>query len=357
MALNYKPDDILSTAEEAVSDSSYLVDPMLSGFHFIDPNNPSAEWDVQYGKGSFCYSFAIKKDKQVKCLRVWKDDKIRLASLEHIKQVSDCFNKYNIEYVIGYTYIERAIRLKNGIVIPAILMDWVNGDTLIDYVKINRNNSSKIRQLSNNFLSMCQYHDKHAMAHGDLSGGNIIVKPDGNICLIDYDSFYYHEFGSSIPEYTKGTPGYQHRERLYGISKHSIDKSTDNFSRLVIYLSLISIAADPKLFNPLLDECLLFHKGDLQSRERLLASESYKKLSLIKNNEIQINHRELVKAIDGPLSQVKSIVDINNCSPLAITVYTKASFCGQCGHGFGKDNLTDNYCPICGMKRETINES
>ena len=355
MVLNYKPDDILKTAEAAVTDSSCWVDPILEGYHFIDPNNPYAEWDVQYGKGSFCYSFAIKKGVQVKCLRVWKDDKIRLACLEHIKRVSDCFNKYNIEYVIGYTYIERAIRLKNGTVIPAILMDWVNGDTLIDYVKINRNNPTKIRQLSNSFLSMCQYHDKYHMAHGDLSAGNIIVRPNGKICLIDYDSFYYHEFGSSIPEYTKGTPGYQHHERLNGISKNYIDKNIDNFSRLVIYLSLISIAADPKLFNPLLDECLLFQKGDLQSRESLLVSETYKKLTVIKNDEIQINLRELVKAIDGPLSQVKSIVDINNSSPLGITIDTKASFCGRCGHEFGKNNITDDYCPMCGMKREVIN--
>lgn len=357
MALNYKPDDILSTAEAAVSDSSYWVDSILKGYHFINPSNPYAVWDVQYGKGTFCYSFAIKKGEDVKCFRVWKDDRIRLACLEHIKRVSDCFNKYNIKYVIGYTYIERAIRLKNGIVIPAILMDWVNGDTLIDYVKNNRNNPSKIRQLSNSFLSMCQYHDEHHMAHGDLSAGNIIVRPDGKICLIDYDSFYYHEFGSSIPEYTKGTPGYQHQERLNGTGQHNIDKSTDNFSRLVIYLSLISIAADPQLFNPQFDECLLFQKGDLLSRESLLASEIYKKLTFIKNDEIQIILKELVKAIDGPLSQVKSIVDIKKSFSHEFSVEIKAPYCGRCGHEFGINNLTDDYCPICGTKREIINES
>ena len=140
-------------------------------------------------------------------------------------------------------------------------------------------------------------------------------------------------------------------------SKNYIDKNIDNFSRLVIYLSLISIAAEPQLFNPLLDECLLFQKGDLQSRENLLVSETYKKLTVIKNDEIHLYLRELVKAIDGPLSQVKSIVDINNYSSLGITIDIKACFCGRCGHEFGENNLTDDYCPICGMKREIINES
>ena len=310
MVLNYKPEDILSTAEAAVYDSSCLADPILKSFHFIDPNNPYAEWDVQYGKGTFCYSFAVKNDEQVKCLRVWKDDKIRLACLEHIKRVSDYFYKNNIEYVIGYTYIERAIRLKNGIFIPAILMDWVNGDTLIDYVKKYRNNPSKIRQLSNSFLSMCQYHDKNRMAHGDLSAGNIIVQPDGKICLIDYDSFYVPEFGPSIPEYTKGTPGYQHPERLKRTGKQYIDKNTDSYSQLVIYLSLLVIAEEPQLFNPLLDDIILFTKGDMQSRHSLLNSDVYKKVSKIQNNKIKFLLEELVEAIGEPLSKVRSITEI-----------------------------------------------
>ena len=310
MVLNYKPEDILSTAEAAVYDSSCLADPILKGFHFIDPNNPHTEWDVLYGKGAFCYSFAVKNGEQVKCLRVWKDDKIRLSCLEHIKRVSDYFSKNNIEYVIGYTYIERAIRLKNGIFIPAILMDWVNGDTLIDYVIKNQNNPSKIRQLSNSFLSMCQYHDKNRMAHGDLSAGNIIVQPDGKICLIDYDSFYVPEFGPSIPEYTKGTPGYQHPERLKRTGKQYIDKNTDSYSQLVIYLSLLVIAEEPQLFNPSLDDIILFTKGDMQSRHSLLNSDVYKKVSKIQNNKIKFLLEELVEAIGEPLSKVRPITEI-----------------------------------------------
>ncbi len=351
MALNYKPNDILCTAEGAVNDNSCFVDPALKGYHCIDPHNPSAEWDVQYGKGTFCFSFAIKKGEQLKCLRVWKDDNLRLRGLDHIKRVSDCFNHYKINYVRGYSYIERAVQLNNGVVIPAVLMDWVNGSTLIDYVRDNYRNSTAIHELANSFFSMCQYHKKYSMAHGDLSAGNIIVLPSGDICLIDYDSFYFHEFGSSIPEYTKGTSGYQHHERLDSKTPKNISKSTDFFSQIVIYLSLIAIAAEPKLFDPMSDECLLFSGGDLQSRENFLNSNIYKKVLAVKDKEVQRLLQELVRSIGCSLSEVRSLVDLINSEPLALLA-DKANYCGKCGYHF--NNQTDDFCPMCGTKREEL---
>ncbi|MBQ8438022.1 MAG: hypothetical protein IJX21_04645 [Alistipes sp.] len=103
MTLNYKPNDILCAAEAAVNDNSCFIDPVLEGYHCIDPHNESAEWDVQYGKGTFCFSFAIQKGEQFKCLRIWKDDNLRLKGLDHIKKVSDLFSNYKIDYVRGYS--------------------------------------------------------------------------------------------------------------------------------------------------------------------------------------------------------------------------------------------------------------
>lgn len=308
MALIYKPEDILAATEAAVNDSSYFVDPVLKGFHCIDPKIDGLEWDVQYGKGTFCYSFAIIKDKQLKCLRVWKEDSKRLMFIDHIKRVSECFNQYNIEYVIGYSYIERAIRLKNGIVLPAVLMDWVNGDTLIDYIRANYRNLSAIHRLANEFLSMCQYHQRYSMAHGDLSDGNIIVRSDGKICLIDYDSFYYHGFGSSISTYTKGTEGYQHPDRLKKTGQQVVDYRTDYFSQLVIYLSLLAIADNPKLFNPDGDY-ILFQRSEMANVSSFTGCSTYKKVAQSSNPEVRRLLSELRTALGGRLEDVRSIVD------------------------------------------------
>lgn len=350
MTLNYKPNDILCAAEAAVNDNSCFIDPVLEGYHCIDPHNESAEWDVQYGKGTFCFSFAIQKGEQFKCLRIWKDDNLRLKGLDHIKKVSDLFSNYKIDYVRGYSYIERAVKLDNGVIIPAVLMDWVKGSTLIDYVRKNYRNSTAIQELANKFFSMCQYHKKYSMAHGDLSAGNIIVQPSGDICLIDYDTFYFHDFGPSILEYTKGTPGYQHHERLDSKEDININSCTDYFSQIVIYLSLIAIAAEPKLFDPLSDECLLFQRGDLQSQQNLLNSSIYKKVSAIKNEEVQRLLWELVKSIGGPLVEVRSLVDLK--SELNIHLAAKADYCGKCRYHF--NNQTDDFCPMCGTRREEL---
>lgn len=307
MALIYKPEDILAATEAAVNDSSYFIDPVLKGFHCIDPEIGGLDWDVQYGKGTFCYSFAITNDTQYKCLRVWKEDSKRLMFLDHIKRVSECFNKKNIKYVIGYSYIEKAIRLKNGVVLPAVLMDWVNGDTLIDYIRANYRNSSAIHRLANEFLSMCQYHQKYSMAHGDLSDGNIIVQSDGKICLIDYDSFYYHEFGSSISTFTKGTEGYQHPDRLKKTGQQVVDYRTDYFSQLVIYLSILAIADNSKLFNPDGD-CILFQRSEMANVASLTGCNTYKKVAQSSNPEVQRLLEELRTALGGRLEDVRSIV-------------------------------------------------
>ena len=233
-------------------------------------------------------------------------------------------------------------------------MDWVNGDTLIDYVIKNQNNPSKIRQLSNSFLSMCQYHDKNRMAHGDLSAGNIIVQPDGKICLIDYDSFYVPEFGPSIPEYTKGTPGYQHPERLKRTGKQYIDKNTDSYSQLVIYLSLLVIAEEPQLFNPSLDDIILFTKGDMQSRHSLLNSDVYKKVSKIQNNKIKFLLEELVEAIGEPLSKVRPITEIIATREKPISIVYGVGNDGQSQQGTDTSSPTGTSTPT-GIPNPTPN--
>lgn len=372
--VKYTNNDILVAGAAAVKDSSFFIDPILNGYHCIDPKIEGLIPKVQFGKGKCWTCFAIENGPDLKCLRVWhnyKTENLRLECIEHIQRVSNLFKQPGVDYVKKYIYVDQALRLKNGNVLPAILMDWVSGYSLIDYVKTNYKKSETIRQLTENFMRMCQYHKNNGMAHGDLSSENIRVQRDDKICLIDYDTFYSVKFGKFIPEYTNGTKGYQHPERLNSNTKRYMSERIDYFSQLIIYFSLLLIAFDPQLYNPK-NEYLIFSINDLESHENLIKSQTYKKISAIKNQEIQLYLKELVRAIGGPLSAVRSLVDVKkeidaklhparpveHVQPLPSTHTTQTynAICLKCGKKI-TTTAEIKYCPYCGNLLQNNNTS
>lgn len=342
-----------NTIIRAIRQQGSIIVPSLVGYKYVPDR--SVFPPVKFIPGGYCLSFPLEcSGKPSKCLRLWYKNNGRPENPSHIINVSNYFNQYNVEYVIPYKYIDSVLRQADGTEIPGVVMEWIEGSTLMRFVKDNYKNKTAILRLADNFYKMAQYHKKYGMAHGDLSDENIIVKPNGELFLIDYDSFFVWDWDKNIPQSTVGVEWYQHPERMNGKS-HYLNTSMDYFSQQVIYLSLLVIAEAPSLFKEDTEKGLLFKGGDFSSLNAFKFSPIYKKISAIRNPEIQNRLHELERAMSRSLSEVKSIVDINNSSPLGITIDTKASFCGRCGHEFGKNNITDDYCPMCGMKREVIN--
>lgn len=344
-----------NTIIKAIRQAGSIIEPSLAGYKYV--KDDSVWPPIKYIPGGYCFSFPLEcTSKPSKCLRLWYKNNGRPENPSHIINVSNYFNKYHVEYVIPYKYVDPVLKLTDGTEIPGVVMEWIEGNTLMRYVKNNFKNKVSIQSLADKFYKMAQYHKKYGMAHGDLSDENILVKPNGELFLIDYDSFYVWDWNKKIPQSTVGVEWYQHPERMNGKS-HFLNTSMDYFSQQVIYLSLLVIAEDPSLFKIDTEKGLLFKGEDFASLMSFKASPMYKKISAIRNSEIQNRLHELERAMSGSLSEVRSIVDLNNCSPLGINIDTKAGFCGRCGHEFGINNLTDDYCPICGTKREIINES
>ena len=178
MSFTYTDDDLLAAAEVAVKDSSrFFVASCLKGFRC--QGNVSLDYEVEHPNGTFCYSFPIIKNGEWKCLRVWKSNRdiYREKGLKHIKYVSEYFSRNKIEYVIDYEYIDNAISLDNGVVLPVVLMGWVRGYSLFEFVRQNLKNATRIRHLANEFFCMCQYHKRNGMSHGDLSSKNRTTAP------------------------------------------------------------------------------------------------------------------------------------------------------------------------------------
>jgi len=87
----------------------------------------------------------------------------------------------------------------------------------------------------------------------------ILVNSSNEIEIVDYDTFFVPALSGTVcPEL--GHRNYQHPKRC----AHDFHALLDNFSAWVIYISLICVSEDPRLWELLSggDDCLLFRQKD-----------------------------------------------------------------------------------------------
>ena len=106
---------------------------------------------------------------------------------------------------------------------------------------------------------------KAGISHGDLQHGNILVKDNGDLILVDYDSMFVPAL-QGFKDEIKGLAGYQHPARW---SNQFASEKVDYFSELVIYTSIMALSYFPGLWDELkiIDtETLLFSADDIKSK-------------------------------------------------------------------------------------------
>ena len=145
---------------------------------------------------------------------------------------------------VHFEYVERGISLK-GSWFPIVKMEWVDGELLSRFVGSRINQPDTLRRVAAQWRGGPTASLRGLrIAHNDLQHGNVMVQGDGSIRLVDYDGMFLPQFrGQRSPEL--GQKNYQHPHR----SPEHYDENVDNFPSLVIYLSLLAIAADPGLWD------------------------------------------------------------------------------------------------------------
>ena len=105
---------------------------------------------------------------------------------------------------------------------PVLVMDWVDGISLDDYIKAIESKQFLRELLANQFQKLvCWLLPKH-YAHGDLKPDNILVRDDGSIVLVDYDGMFVPSLrGKDALE--MGTPMYRHIGRTLSFYNEYID--------------------------------------------------------------------------------------------------------------------------------------
>jgi hypothetical protein len=164
-------------------------------------------------------------------------------------------------YVSATTWLDAAIQV-NGATWPVLQMEWIDGLTLDMYINdlANGSNGDDIAMLADRWRKLISVLQEAEFAHGDLQHGNVLVDQEGQLRLVDFDGVWIPALAGKAAPTESGHRNYQHPLH-HGFTAWG--RWLDTFSALVIYLSLVALAKDPGLWQPLNNSTnLLFQQAD-----------------------------------------------------------------------------------------------
>ena len=158
---------------------------------------------------------------------------------------------------VEFEYLEQGI-LVAGDWYPLVKMEWVNGEPMNKFVESNLNTPNSLQIVAARWRGLVSALGSLNIAHNDLQHGNVMVQQDRSLRLVDYDAMFLPQYaGQASPE-----NGHQHFQHPLKTSQN-YNESVDNFPALVIYVSLLALAADPGLWNRFYnDDNLLLRRVD-----------------------------------------------------------------------------------------------
>src|SRR5947209_953291 len=154
-----------------------------------------------------------------------------------------------VSALIPVIYLEQGITVGTR-VLPIVKMPFLAGcPSLGEFLLDAYEDRATMQRLCEAWLSMIREIEAAPMAHGDLDLTNVLVEqrgPNLTLRLIDYDNTWIPELaGRSQTEY--GHTNFQHPSFLPP-RQRPFNAEMDRFSALVIYISLKTLVAHPKLY-------------------------------------------------------------------------------------------------------------
>ena len=249
--------------------------------------------------GQFAYVYKLNSmngngNFAVRCFRGYLGDRDQRYRAIHEHLLTS-----PVSYVSEFSYASEGI-LVGGHRFPILFMKWIDGPTLDIYLGEMIQRPDVLLHLSEEWLRLLSALRTSGIAHGDLQHGNIIVE-HGQLRLVDHDGM----FVTTMAGWNASEVGHQHYQHPRRDARH-FDEKLDNFSSLVIYLSLLSLAERPDLWREHHDENLIFTKADFADPA---SSDLFRKV-----REIGPEHSRLADALaeaaTGEPSRVPSLLDL-----------------------------------------------
>lgn len=217
--------------------------------------------------GAFAVVFQMLDVQTGKCYALKCFLNERKNRTEAYRMIEDELKNVDSAFVISMKYYEREILVDSiceKYKYPVLLMDWVEGYTLEEYINYNYRDKNAMGMLCYRFCEMAAWLRSQPFAHGDIESDNIIVRSDGTLTLVDYDKMFVPAMkGQQSPAI--GAENFSHPLRTI----NDFDKTIDDFALASMALSLKAISMKPSLLDRYGDsDRLLFSANDYRDLKK-----------------------------------------------------------------------------------------
>ncbi len=217
--------------------------------------------------------------------------------------------KQNLRRIYGERCLREELYIHSddlrGEWVDVILDDWVEGITLHQAIIESLNNKQQLHKLAREFDRLAQQLLAEDWAHGDLKPENIIVTPEGELRLIDFDALFRPEFAGERSEEI-GTAAFQHPARNIDY----FDKSIDDYPITLISTALHALATNPALAERHdMEEALLLNPRDILNN-RSKAYDEILELFAREGMAVQYRIALLLRSATPRLSDLERFINI-----------------------------------------------
>ena len=259
---------LISEYVRAIQDASNNLDKLAHLVPVLDDHG-----EPYRSSGAFAVVFKMKDEQTGKCYALKCFTEEQEGRAEAYRQIADELEFVDSSYITSVKYLDKEIFVDSCCEedeFPVLLMDWIDGETMENYIAENYQDNYAMAMLCYRFCKMAAWLRSQPFAHGDIKPDNIMVRPDGSLTLVDYDGMFVSAMkGQKSP--TIGTKDFSHPLRTVD----DFDETIDDFALASIALSLKAISLKPSL----LDEYgaadrLLFSAEDYRdlSKSKVLAA-------------------------------------------------------------------------------------
>ena len=196
--------------------------------------------------GNFAVVFKMRDEKNDKLYAVKCFLKDQPNRAENYRMIAEELEYVSSSFLTKFQYLDNELFVDaahaDGEEFPVLLMDWVEGTNLDQYIRQHLHDSYQLHLLAYQFSRLALWLMPQPFAHGDLKPDNIMVREDGTLVLIDYDGMFVPAMkGQKARE--MGSPDFRHPAR----TEDTFNEHIDDFSLASILLSLRVIAEEPAL--------------------------------------------------------------------------------------------------------------
>ena len=271
---------LISEYVRAIQDASNNLDELAHLVPVLDDHG-----EPYRSSGAFAVVFKMKDEQTGKCYALKCFTEEQEGRAEAYRKITDELENVKSSYITSVRYLEKEIFVESSCEedeFPVLLMDWIDGETMEDYIAKNHKDKYSMIMLCSRFYNLAFWLRSQPFAHGDIKPDNIMICKGDKLTLIDYDGMFVPSMkGQKSP--TIGTKDFSHPLR----SIDDFDKTIDDFALATILLSLHAMGQNPSLFELYGSEGrLLFANNDYLSPYSSIAFKSLKQYFQRENSHL-----------------------------------------------------------------------